>query len=264
MPGPADLFRCGRLVVVSPHLDDAALSLGATIARASQVRSGVSVVTVLAGDPESSAPASAWDRECGFSSAAEATRGRRAEDKRACEILGAEPVWLPFGDEEHDRGGNDDEIWASLSPLLDGAGVVLVPGYPLAHLDHAWLTRLVVERSVGIPIALYVEQPYAANIAVGRGYSLRPVVRAARLAGAAYVRRRPFAPALPASIADRLNGRIDWRTIRPTRRERRLKNLSIRAYPSQFGVDRLGQRLPTRIHLYEVVTGGEHVGLLDA
>ncbi len=85
-----------RLVILSPHLDDAALSLGATIAYASEVGLAVTVLTVLAGDPDSEEPAGTWDTICGFATAGEAARVRRAEDANACEILGAEPMWLPF------------------------------------------------------------------------------------------------------------------------------------------------------------------------
>jgi LmbE family N-acetylglucosaminyl deacetylase len=261
MPASVDLFG-NRLVVLSPHLDDAALSLGATIARAVQGGSSVTIVTVLAGDPNSRAPAGPWDLHCGFSSAAEAIRERRVEDARACEILGADPVWLPFGDEEQAQPDTDDQIWEALSAVVVGADAVLTPGYPLHHADHARLTHLLLERGADVPIALYVEQPYAANAGLGRGYSLRPLIGFARLAASNRGGLGRFAPTLPASIASFLSG-VTWRRFRPTRHERHLKDASIRAYESQFGVDRLGRRLLTRIRLYESATGGEHVGLLN-
>jgi LmbE family N-acetylglucosaminyl deacetylase len=262
MPTSSRLFDLERLVVLSPHLDDAALSLGATIARASQNGVEVTVVTVLSGDPESTQPAGEWDLRCGFASAAEAARQRRSEDAEACGILGAEPVWLPYGDEQQaERGGSDDAIWNDLSPLLAAADAVVTPGHPLVHLDHAWLTKLLLARRPELLTGLYVEQPYAANITVGRGYSPRPLLQTARLAASTLAGRNGFAPALPAEL-EPLDGPVTWESVRPTRRERRLKEQSIRAYASQFGVRRLGRRLLTRIHLYEAATGGEHVGLL--
>jgi LmbE family N-acetylglucosaminyl deacetylase len=257
-----DLFDAGRIVVLSPHLDDAALSVGATVARASLRGQRVSVVTVLAGDPETDAPAGEWDRRCGFSSAGEAARARRAEDAAACEILGAEPVWLPYGDAQQQRGADDEQIWQSLAPLLSEADAVLVPGYPLQHADHAWLATLLLERFSVAPVALYVEQPYAANVAIGRGYSLRPLLRAARLA-VTRGGRRPLEASAPLPLA-RFRGRpLSWQAVRPTPAERRLKQRAIRAYSSQFGADRLGRRLLTRIRLYELATGGEQLALLD-
>src|SRR5204862_73519 len=75
-----------RFAVVSPHLDDAILSLGAGIMGAGRAADEVSVVTVFAGDPESRAPAARWDARagaaaapsCGRGSAASASPGRKA------------------------------------------------------------------------------------------------------------------------------------------------------------------------------------------
>src|SRR5213080_853986 len=102
--GPGEELE-GRVVVVSPHLDDAVLSLGAALARAARRGGAVTVLTVLAGDPASETPAGEWDSQAGFATAGEAARARREEDRRACALLGVEPVWLPFSDHQYDRGG---------------------------------------------------------------------------------------------------------------------------------------------------------------
>src|SRR5918997_1096243 len=127
-----------RVVVVSPHLDDAALSLGAAIARATRRGTPVTVLTPLAGDPASTEP-DQWARRCGFASAGEAARARREEDRRACAILGAEPEWLPFT-----RNTPDSELAAAIREALAGAETVLVPGDPCDHPSHARVTRLVL------------------------------------------------------------------------------------------------------------------------
>ncbi len=168
----------GCVVVVSPHLDDAALSIGATIARAAREGATVRVLTVLAGDPSSAAPAGAWDRACGFRTAGEAARGRREEDRRACGILGAQPVWLPFGDRQYGRGGDEADVWAALEPELQSADVVFLPGFPLWHTDHAWVVELVLERLSGeLRLGFYVEQPYAGREGRGRAEVLGRAVR---------------------------------------------------------------------------------------
>jgi LmbE family N-acetylglucosaminyl deacetylase len=150
----------GAVAVVSPHLDDGVLSLGAAIAAAPEVR----VVTVLAGDPESELPAGEWDGRSGFRTAGEAARARREEDRLACREVGAEPVWLPFCDHQYPRGGGDDEIWERLTEALADAETVLVPGFPLMHEDHVWIAGLVRERGLaGRRVGRYVEQPYAAT-----------------------------------------------------------------------------------------------------
>jgi len=95
---PSEPLR-GRVVVVSPHLDDAVLSLGATIARAARAGAQVHALTVFAyGDED--LPVAPWDAECGFRSAGHARSVRREEDARGCALVGAIPDWLPFYDVE--------------------------------------------------------------------------------------------------------------------------------------------------------------------
>jgi LmbE family N-acetylglucosaminyl deacetylase len=151
----------GEVVVVSPHLDDAVLSLGAAISRA--VRSGarVTILTVLAGDPGSIEPAGEWDRESGFRAAGEAATTRRAEDAVACAHLGATAVWLPYSDHQYERGGSDDEIRAAVVEAV-GSAPVLLPGFPLGHADHRWLHELLERAFPPERRAFYLEQPYAA------------------------------------------------------------------------------------------------------
>ena len=149
----------GDVAVLSPHLDDAILSLGAAIARA---RGDVRVVTVFAGDPDSMLKAGDWDSRAGFRTVGEAAGARREEDALACADVGARPVWLPFVDHQYPPD-DDDAVWAALADALDGAETVLVPAFPLIHPDHGRLLDL-VERN-GLPgrrLGRYVEQPYAA------------------------------------------------------------------------------------------------------
>jgi LmbE family N-acetylglucosaminyl deacetylase len=50
-----------RWLVLSPHCDDAVLSLGASIAAHARAGGRVTIVTALAGDVHSADPSSAWD-----------------------------------------------------------------------------------------------------------------------------------------------------------------------------------------------------------
>jgi LmbE family N-acetylglucosaminyl deacetylase len=151
----------GEVVVVSPHVDDAALSLGAAISHAVRNGARVKVLTVLAGDPSSAEPAGEWDRECGFRTAGEAARARRAEDAAACASLGATAAWLPYADHQYERGGSDDEIRAAVVESV-GSSFPLVPGFPLGHADHRWLHELLRPAFPPERRGLYLEQPYAA------------------------------------------------------------------------------------------------------
>ncbi|MFG3289758.1 PIG-L deacetylase family protein [Streptomyces sp. NPDC048179] len=83
-----------RLVVLSPHLDDTALSCGAAVAAAATAGADVVAVTVFDGDPQGplSTAAREFHRACGHGD--DAMAHRRAEDDAALARLGAVPVRL--------------------------------------------------------------------------------------------------------------------------------------------------------------------------
>lgn len=149
----------GPIVVVSPHSDDGVLSLGAAMARWART-ARVELLTVLALDPASTAPTQGWDRRAGFATEGDAARARRDEDLLACALLGVTPRWLPYGSVDFDRHGDDQEIWEAVRGCVDTADTVVVPGFPLTHPDHAWLSALLVARLPPERVALYAEQPY--------------------------------------------------------------------------------------------------------
>ena len=149
-----------RIVVVSPHSDDGVLSLGASMARWARAGRTVDLLTVLALDPDSSAPTTGWDRRAGFDTEGEAARARRAEDERACALLGVAPRWLPFGSVDFERHGDDEDVWRAVSDDIGEDAQVLVPGSPLTHPDHAWLAELLADRLPAERVARYAEQPY--------------------------------------------------------------------------------------------------------
>ncbi|HEY5872537.1 MAG TPA: PIG-L family deacetylase [Gaiellaceae bacterium] len=161
-----------RLVVVSPHFDDGVLSIGAAIA--SWVRAGhrVGLLTVLGCDPESTAAAGGWDRRGGFATEGEAARARRAEDRRACETLRVSPMWLPYGSNDYERHGDENDVWSAISPTVADADLVFVPGFPLSHPDHAWLDALLAARLPPDRLGRYAEQPYTFR---ERGMPFAPV-----------------------------------------------------------------------------------------
>ena len=200
----------GQVVIVSPHADDAVLSLGAAVAHATSGGAVIRVLTVLAGDPESTAPASDWDRRCGFTSEGESARARRVEDRAACGIVGAVVDWLPYGYGGYERGATDDDVWRAVSDACGEADTVLLPGFPLKHPDHVWLTELLLRR--GLPparVGLYVEQPYA------------------------FKQRLRTGPALREPLTQILED-VDWRGIPVPAGKRVVKWKAVRAYRSQL------------------------------
>ncbi|MHB8512478.1 MAG: PIG-L deacetylase family protein [Actinomycetota bacterium] len=156
-----------RIDVVSTHLDDAALSIGAWIHTKSRAGAKVRIVTAFAGDPHSEIAAGAWDARAGFKTEGEAAIARRIEDLSACRILGAEPIWLPFSDEQYREPDGKDVIDALEKTFRDTTRV-LIPGYPLKHPDHRRIAALAL---ASVPphanVSLYLEQPYAAEVPPG-------------------------------------------------------------------------------------------------
>jgi LmbE family N-acetylglucosaminyl deacetylase len=191
----------GRVVVVSTHLDDAVFSLGATIAHVARRGADVEILTVFAGDPASTVPAAVWDVSSGFASEGEAAAARRAEDRAACAIVGARPVWLTFHDGQYRKPRDAAAVRGAVRQLVEGANAVLVPGYPLPPGDHAWLAETL--RATDLPAArsaCYLEQPYGLGLlAAGRD---RPPVSSLR-----------WDP-VPTSARDRI---AKWRALRAYR-----------------------------------------------
>jgi LmbE family N-acetylglucosaminyl deacetylase len=230
------------LVVVSPHLDDAILSLGASIARAARAARKIDVLTVFAGAPESTAPAGGWDRRGGFSTEGDAATARRLEDREACTIVGAEPTWLSFPDADYAATRDAETVWSAVAGVVDGAGAVLIPGFPLTNADHAWLARTLLRRPLPCgQIGLYAEQPYRYT---ERGRSRRP-------------RTPDFVP------------QPESRWLRPAARmrDRSAKRRAILAYRSQMPLltfSRDGWRKLDRMLRHEGLRRGERVVWLSA
>lgn len=229
----------GHVVVVSPHLDDAVLSLAATIARATRSGAHVEVLTVFAGDPASDTPAGGWDSRGGFATEGEAATARRAEDCEACSIVGAEPSWLPFGDGDYAQGRDHGEVFVAVVGTLAGADAVLVPGFPLTNPDHAWLAELLLGRALPCPrVGLYAEQPY------------RYMVRGER-------RRLD----VPGEISRRLPHGIEW-TYPARSFDLPLKRRAILAYRSQLPLLGLSAKRHRKLHrmlLDEALHRGEAI-----
>jgi len=235
LPGPGD-----HVVVVSPHLDDAIFSLGATCADLTGRGVHVTALTLFAGDPGCSRPAGSSNRRAGFATVGEAARRRRLEDNRACVLLGVTPLWLPYNDDEsfaRDAGA----LTADLAAALAEADVVLVPGHPLRHPDHRLTTDLVL-RLPGIRdrLGFYIEQPYAA------WETLRPTTWW----------RIPWSSSFSLDgVPEGMERR--WATSPASWRCYLRKMQALHAYRSQLAVLR---RLPrVRVALSELLSGGERV-----
>ncbi len=230
----------GRVVALSPHLDDAVWSIGGALADAVDRGADVTVATVLAGDPSSRGPAGHWDKRCGFRSAGKAAEVRQAEDRRACAAIGARAIHLPYWDESYERGGDDGEIWTALAPVVDVADRVLAPGFPATHRDHAWLASLAAARLAATGrLVLYGEEPYAMWRLQRSGVPIE----------------------MPAALSHLFPRGVRWERTRATTGGRASKRRAARAYSSQLHA-RCSPYwlLPTRLAAHELLRGGELLG----
>jgi len=231
----------GRVVVVSPHSDDAIISLGATIAWAAQAGATIDVLTVFALIPSSVAPTGPWDAKSGFVTEGQAATARREEDRRACAVLGANPRWLDFGAEPYERRGSDDDIWGAVQAATQGADLVLIPGFPLLHPDHAYLSELLLRRGLsGRCTVLYAEQPYVFTH-----------------------RMAPSGASVAAALKPLIGADLSWTRVRTERAHRQAKLKAVRCYRTQLPL--LGLR---HIGLYRMLwregaQGGEAVAWLS-
>jgi hypothetical protein len=143
------------LVVVSPHLDDAILSVGATIAGRVAAGQHVTIATVC----------SVVDDE-----------RRRAHDRAAAAIVGATTIHLGIDDaprrgfrlswaglcEVDDDDGIVDDMARCLAPVLAGDTEVWGPLGCGGHVDH----RATLSALLGLQpdLTLYEERPYARQL----------------------------------------------------------------------------------------------------
>jgi LmbE family N-acetylglucosaminyl deacetylase len=141
-----------RIVVVSPHFDDAVLGAAHLLGS----HRGSTVVTVMGGRPPVYPdPPSEWDAEGGFTAGDDIVAVRREEDRAALGTFGTRSTWLEFVDGQYETSGRRP-VAADIAPTLEravrdcGPTAVFLP-MGLAHPDHT-LTHaagLRVRESIG-------------------------------------------------------------------------------------------------------------------
>lgn len=153
-----------RVLVVSPHLDDAAFSCAHLLAGADDAL----VVTVFAGAPDRYPdPLGAWDLACGYRPGDDIVTDRRREDDEALAALGARGEQLDFVDRQYrvDKRCDVKTISRRIETSLDAFDptVVLAP-LAIQHPDHRAALRATLalrsrnhDRRVW---AVYGEYPY--------------------------------------------------------------------------------------------------------
>jgi LmbE family N-acetylglucosaminyl deacetylase len=153
-----------RIVVVSPHFDDAVMGTGYLLAG----HPGTTVVTVFGGRPPAYPDTpSEWDALGGFTAGDDIVALRRGEDVAALAELGAVPHWLEFSDHQY----LDKAEWyqpRDIAPVLSAAlrhlepTAVFVP-FGLANPDHDLThraARIVMDDLDGVAWYCYEDAGY--------------------------------------------------------------------------------------------------------
>ncbi len=176
---------------LSPHLDDAVFSCGATIRRLTANRQSVLIVSVTAGDPPDPLPDNDAVRELHgrWAVGTNPSLARRSEDINAARLVGATVYHLPFHDciYRTDKDGKPlyrhADLFGSVHPedqLLDGLLDTSLPAQvtesadvtlyiPLGvggHVDHQ-ITRdwglALKEKYPAWKVRFYEEYPYSGD-----------------------------------------------------------------------------------------------------
>ena len=165
------------LLAISPHLDDAIFSAGATLWYAAQGGWRVVVATVFTGNvaqPQSFALACQLDKD--LAPEVEYMALRRAEDVEACSAISAEPRHLPLLEAPH-RGyadaaalfGNvreDDHAGGQVGGLLAALMDELRPDRLLGplgiggHVDHLIVRDTLARTAGATPLSWWEDWPY--------------------------------------------------------------------------------------------------------
>jgi len=127
-----------RVLVLSPHLDDAIMSCGAFLL----AHPGATVATLFAASPATySVPLNEHDLACGFEPGDDSMAVRRAEDARALAVVGATPRWLDFCQNSHVERAEPLAVPVGALEAVEGllaelAPTTVVAPLGLLHADH--------------------------------------------------------------------------------------------------------------------------------
>lgn len=174
---------------LSPHLDDVLYACGGWISRQTAMGAGVTVLTVCAGDPPAG-PLSDFARSLHvrWGEGIPPMRARRAEDRRACEDVGAQVRHLQVPDAAYRIGqageplyptesaifgellGQERSLMLEVADRIQAAAegsILYCPAGFGGHVDHR-LTRKAAELA-GVSLRYYPDFPYSV-----RGYGIPP------------------------------------------------------------------------------------------
>jgi len=146
-----------RLLVFSPHFDDAAMGAGHLLL----AHPGSTVVTVFAGPPARyPAEVTEWDALGGFQDGDDVVAVRRDEDLAALAVLDAHHHWLDFVDHQYltpEERPTAVDVAPALAGAIDAArptAVILPMGLANPHkvLPKGWRCGELNQRTTPVPV----------------------------------------------------------------------------------------------------------------
>jgi LmbE family N-acetylglucosaminyl deacetylase len=173
------------VLVISPHLDDACLSYGAQIARRAAQGDRVVVHTVFAGSPAAPYSPLAERYHTAWGTTGDVLAVRRAEDREAMRMLGAEPRHGHRLDAIYRRGPGGRWLVEERSDIFTGgtgaepdlvAGIrrdverliaevapdeVVTAAAIGGHVDHVRTRDATLAAAGQVPVLLWEDLPYA-------------------------------------------------------------------------------------------------------
>lgn len=146
-----------KILLVSPHLDDAILSAGRLMAD----RTDNVIVTVFAGNPPDAENVhTPYDETCGFGDAAGAMAQRRHENELATAFLNAEAINFDYIDEQYGEPNDTNKIVQALQNIVDDGEFDYILGpLGLGHPDHIRVSDAVRQLKTDKPVYLWEDLP---------------------------------------------------------------------------------------------------------
>lgn len=146
-----------KLLIVSPHFDDAILSAGQFMAE----RPDTEVATVFGGMPDGADKfITPYDTKCGFKNALDAVSERRRENNAATALLRATKLDLDFPDGQYGAEVSTGQITAVLQRMVDSGNYeAIYAPIGLGHPDHIKTADAVMALKTDLPITLWEDIP---------------------------------------------------------------------------------------------------------
>ncbi len=160
-----------NILILSPHYDDAVLSLGGLMA---QAKSSVVVATFFSGEPDV-ATSTSWDQKSGFTNSHDAMIARSAENEKALGLYKATIKNYGYLDNQYRIASSstlelEQEIASDIQALIASYGDKPLSVYgpaifidPITHADHAIVHQVYLDVAKNFPnpnVTFYIYEDY--------------------------------------------------------------------------------------------------------